>query len=189
MIPAAAILVVAAAWLVLPGPADDRCRRLASEAAGPSAKESVDTELPGPARVAAIFDLMAAALDAGLPPGQALAAVASAMPSGLRTQAQRAAAMLQLSAEPRMAWELLAADESLGPLGLALARADQSGAPVAEAVRVLADEARRSDRSKRIERARRVGVRTAAPLGLCFLPAFLLVAVVPTIVGLIGDVF
>jgi pilus assembly protein TadC len=60
---------------------------------------------------------------------------------------------------------------------------------VAEAVRVLADEARRSDRSERLERARRVGVRTAAPLGLCFLPAFLLVAVVPTIIGLIGDVF
>jgi len=183
---AAAVLAVAVAWLVLPAPADDRCRRLASEATESPAPESVDTE---PARVAAIFDLMAAALDAGLPPGQALGAVASAMPSGLRTQAQRAAAMLQLSAEPRTVWDLLAADEALGPLGRALARADQSGAPVAEAVRVQADEVRRSDRSERLERARRVGVRTAAPLGLCFLPAFLLVAVVPTIIGLIGDVF
>lgn len=186
MILAAAFLAVAVAWLVLPAPADERCRRLASDATESRAAESVDAE---PARVAAIFDLMAAALDAGLPPGQALAAVASAMPSGLRTQAQRAAAMLQLSAEPRTVWELLAADEMLGPLGHALARADQSGAPVAEAVRVLADEARRSDRSERLERARRVGVRTAAPLGVCFLPAFLLVAVVPTIIGLIGDVF
>jgi hypothetical protein len=186
VITAAAALAVAVVWLVLPARADDRCRRLTSHATDRRAEPPAETET---ARVAAIFDLMAAALDAGLPPGQALSAVASAMPTGPRTQAQQAAAMLELSAEPRTVWELLATDEALGPLGQALVRADQSGAPVAEAVRVLADEARRSDRSERLERARRVGVRTAAPLGLCFLPAFLLVAVVPTIIGLIGDVF
>jgi len=186
MIAAAAALVVVVVWLVVPARADGRCRRLTTEVTDAQPEKPADTEQ---ARVAAIFDLMAAALDAGLPPGQALSAVASAMPTGLRTQAQQAAAMLELSAEPRTVWELLAADESLGPLGRALTRADQSGAPVAEAVRVLADEARRSDRSERLERARRVGVRTAAPLGLCFLPAFLLVAVVPTVIGLIGDVF
>jgi hypothetical protein len=29
-------------------------------------------------------------------------------------------------------------------------------------------------------------VRTAAPLGACFLPAFFLVGVVPTIIGVVG---
>jgi len=186
VIPASAALVGAVAWLLIPARADWRCRRLVSESVEAQPDASAETQQN---RVAAIFDLMAAALDAGLPPGQALSAVAAAMPDGLRTQAQRAAAMLQLTGEPRTVWELLADDQTLGPLGHALARADQSGAPVAEAVRVLADEARRADRSDRLERARRVGVRTAAPLGLCFLPAFLLVAVVPTVIGLISDTF
>jgi hypothetical protein len=34
------------------------------------------------------------------------------------------------------------------------------------------------------EAARSAGVRAVAPLGLCFLPAFVLVGVVPTVVGL-----
>jgi hypothetical protein len=33
------------------------------------------------------------------------------------------------------------------------------------------------------KRARTVGVRAAGPLGLCFLPAFMLVGIVPTVVG------
>jgi hypothetical protein len=32
--------------------------------------------------------------------------------------------------------------------------------------------------------ARAVAVRAAAPLGLCFLPAFVLLGVVPTVLGL-----
>lgn len=190
MIVCAAVLLMGAAWLLIPNRADDRCRRLAADPAEVTRSGSAEPPpAPPPGRMAATFDLMAAALDAGLPPGHALAAVAAALPPDSRERVQRAAAMLQLSAEPRLVWELLAADATFGPLGSALARADRSGAPVAEAVRVIADEARRTDRTQRLERARRVGVRTAAPLGLCFLPAFLLVAVVPTVIGLIGDVF
>jgi pilus assembly protein TadC len=185
MILLAAGLTATAAWLLLPARADDRCRALTA----PPAQPAPASEEPDPTRLAATFDLVAAALDAGLPPSQALAAVASVLPGGLSVRVHRVVAMLELSAEPRTVWELLAADDALGPLGTALTRAEQSGAPVAEAVRVLADEARRSDRAERLQRARRVGVRTAAPLGLCFLPAFLVVAVVPTVIGLIGDVF
>ena len=32
-------------------------------------------------------------------------------------------------------------------------------------------------------RARSLGVRTAAPLGLCFMPAFIVLGVVPTVIG------
>jgi pilus assembly protein TadC len=183
----AATLVAVAVGLVWSAPADARCRALAGVSVRP---ETVHSEPePSPGRLAAVFDLVAAALDAGLPPALALATVAGVMPAGLKARTQRVAAMLDLSAEPRAVWELLAKEQALGPLGAALARADASGAPVAEAVRVLADELRRADRTERLERARRVGVRTAAPLGLCFLPAFLLVAVVPTVIGLIGAVF
>jgi pilus assembly protein TadC len=181
-----ALCSFAAVWLLISRPADERCRALTD---GGEKSRPASSAAPEPARLAATFDLVAAALDAGLPPGHALAVVAAAAPEGLRSYTRRITAMLELSAEPRVVWESLASDPHLGPLGSALARADQSGAPVAEAVRVLADESRRTDRSDRLERARRVGVRTAAPLGLCFLPAFLVVAVIPTVIGLIGDVF
>jgi tight adherence protein B len=36
-------------------------------------------------------------------------------------------------------------------------------------------------------RARQVGVLAAGPLGLCFLPAFMLIGVVPTVVGTFTD--
>ncbi len=37
------------------------------------------------------------------------------------------------------------------------------------------------------QRARRVGVRAAVPLGLCLLPAFLLIGIVPVVAGLVSD--
>ncbi|MGQ2913044.1 MAG: type II secretion system F family protein, partial [Aeromicrobium sp.] len=46
-----------------------------------------------------------------------------------------------------------------------------------------AADLRRDRASQARERARAVGVRTAAPLGLCFLPAFFLVGIVPTLIG------
>jgi hypothetical protein len=45
---------------------------------------------------------------------------------------------------------------------------------------------RRRRRARADAIARGVGVRAAAPLGACFLPAFLLIGVVPTIVGAFG---
>jgi pilus assembly protein TadC len=65
----------------------------------------------------------------------------------------------------------------------AVARASRTGAPMAESVRLLAaDEAERA-RWDALERARRAGVQAVGPLAACFLPAFVLLGVVPMIVG------
>ena len=74
MILLAAGLAAGATWLLLPARADDRCRALRAPAGRSEAVAPADVE---PARLAAMFDLVAAALDAGLPPGHALAAVAA----------------------------------------------------------------------------------------------------------------
>jgi pilus assembly protein TadC len=48
----------------------------------------------------------------------------------------------------------------------------------------------RADRLVRAEAAaRRAGVLIVLPLGLCFLPAFLLAGIVPVIVAVLGDTF
>jgi pilus assembly protein TadC len=139
---------------------------------------------PAHSRLASIVDLISAALDAGLAPSAAVAAVATALPSG--TALERAVAMVDVTGQP--AWQVLVDDPDVGPLAAAMTRSQVSGAPVAEAIRMVAEDLRRTERAERLNQARRVGVRTAAPLGLCFLPSFFVVAVVPTVVGLLATV-
>jgi pilus assembly protein TadC len=132
------------------------------------------------------LDLMVAALDAGRPPAGAFAMVADVTPAPLGDELANVAARLAVGGDPVAVWAHLADDEVLGPLGRAFRRAAMSGMPVARVVASVADELRRDRRAARRERSRRVGVRTAAPLGACFLPAFFLVGIVPTIIGVVG---
>ncbi len=92
---------------------------------------------------------------------------------------------LRLGLDPGEVWRLVTADADLAPLGRALGRAHETGAPVVAAVERLAEELARSARADVEDRARAVGVRAAAPLGLCLLPAFLLVGIVPVVAGLL----
>lgn len=184
MICIVALCLASATWVAFPPGSDRRCRAVG--------RRDVDLAAPKPdpaprqARGAATLDLVSAALDAGLPQLPAVAAVAAALPGPTGAPLRRAAAMVDVTGES--AWRALVDDPDVGALAVAMARSGQSGAPVAESVRILAEEVRREERAERMSRARRVGVRTAAPLGLCFLPAFFVVAVVPTVIGLIGHV-
>ena len=79
----------------------------------------------------------------------------------------------------------MADDDVLGALGRALVRAETSGSSVVDAVERLADELERSSLASIEDRARAVGVKAAVPLGLCLLPAFVLIGIVPTVAGLL----
>lgn len=133
------------------------------------------------------LDLMVAALGAGRPPGGAFALVAEVIPLPLGDELGLVASRLAVGGDPLAVWAHLADDPVLGPLGRAFRRAATSGMPVARVVASVADDMRRERRAARRERSRRVGVRTAAPLGACFLPAFFLVGIIPTIAGVIGN--
>jgi pilus assembly protein TadC len=164
-------------WVAFPGRAVRRIT-IRWPAAARSPVPGVDRHAP------ATLELVASTLDAGLAPAAAIAAVAASLPS--QPALRRASAMVDISGEP--AWRALVQDAEVGQLAAAIVRSQQSGAPVATSTRVLAEELRRTHRAERMNQARRVGVRTAAPLGLCFLPAFFVVAVVPTVLGLLGRV-
>jgi len=178
-----AACAASAVALVIRPRADRRGRSVAASDDRGAVIRRPDGSGLAPDRLAALLDLIAAALDVGLAPAAALAAVGAGVPEPDRSQLRRALAMVDLGNEA--AWRMLADDPVLGPLALALERSERSGAPVAAAVRVLADERRRDTRTARLAQARRVGVRTAAPLGACFLPAFFLIAIVPTVIALI----
>lgn len=132
-------------------------------------------------------DLLAVCLEAGLPVGGALAAVATALPGPLGGELVTVAGLYRLGAAPRRAW----ADVSSGlaALGRTLVRAGESGSTVVPALRSLAADARAAERSRADAAVRRAGVWVLAPLGACFLPAFLCLGVVPLVLGIAADVF
>jgi pilus assembly protein TadC len=144
-------------------------------------REQLVTELP------VVLDLLAACLAGGSTLAAAADVVARALPGpcGRRLAAVRDA--LAVGTPPDEAWAALSAhrtdDPLAGPARL-LARAAEGGTPAAAAVAQLAAEARATARAAGSEAARRVGVLVVAPLGLAFLPAFVLLGIVPVVVGL-----
>jgi pilus assembly protein TadC len=138
-------------------------------------------ELPG------ACDLLAVCLAAGVPVGSALASVGVAVPPPLGPYLVGTANLYRLGAEPRRAWS--EAPDALAPLGRVLVRAGESGAAVAPALRGLAADCRAEARAATEAGVRRAGVWILAPLGLCFLPAFVCLGVVPLVLGIAADVF
>lgn len=133
-------------------------------------------------------DLLAAALRSGAPVERAVAAVATALDGPLGERLTTVARSLRLGAEPPEAWAHLAPVPGADRLTTAAIRSAGSGAALAGALTRLADDLR-ADRAVATEAAaRRAGVLIVLPLGLCFLPAFILAGLVPVIVAVLGDV-
>ena len=133
-------------------------------------------------------DLIAAALRAGAPVDRAVGAVADVLGGPLGERLARVGRSLRLGAEPTEAWEHLAEVSGADRLAAAAVRSSASGAALASALTRLADDLR-ADRAVALEvAARRAGVLIVLPLGLCFLPAFILAGLVPVIVAVLGDV-
>jgi Flp pilus assembly protein TadB len=133
-------------------------------------------------------DLLAAALRAGAPPDRAAASVADALGGPLGVRLERTARSLRLGAGPAEAWTHVADVPGAERLAAAAVRSSTSGGALAGALTRLGDDLR-DDRSMAAEAsARRAGVLIVLPLGLCFLPAFLLAGLVPVIVAVLGDV-
>jgi Flp pilus assembly protein TadB len=134
------------------------------------------------------IDLLAACLRGGGAWHASVEAVAGAVGGPLGEELARVAARIRLGADPAEEWLKLAGDPTLAPLGRAAARAATGGAPVAATLARLARDQRRTARAAASARARTAGIRAVAPLGLCFLPAFIVLGIVPAIAGMAGNV-
>ncbi|NRQ49363.1 type II secretion system F family protein [Aeromicrobium stalagmiti] len=135
------------------------------------------------AALPAALDLMVAALEVGRPPVAAFALVADATAPPLGPELGAISGRLAIAADPDTVWRSVAADPALAAVGRAFRRAESSGMPVAGIVAGVATELRRERAARLREQSRKVAVRTAAPLGACFLPAFFLVGIVPTVLA------
>lgn len=134
--------------------------------------------------LAAHWDLLAACLRAGMPVADALGALADTMPTSAAAALRRAGELIALGAAPDEAWRSALECPATAPLARAACRTARSGSALAGAAADLAARARAEVTEAAQKRAQRAGVLITLPLGLCFLPAFLLLGVVPVVIGL-----
>jgi Flp pilus assembly protein TadB len=137
-------------------------------------------------------DLLAMCLDAGVSPADAVLLVCDVLGGPVGEELRPIGAALRSGVDPSVAWAGRVDAEphraAVARLGRAFARAAATGAPLAETVAAVAEEERERVRWRAEAAARRAGVRAVGPLALCFLPAFVLLGVVPVVAGVATQV-
>ena len=128
-----------------------------------------------------MLELLTAQLRAGLSPLAALMALAEALNSGHLRQICR---RLQVGATWEAAWAGTASG-SWDQLRDALAPAYTAGSPSAPLLRALADAQRLNERRAAERAAGKLSVALVVPLGLCSLPAFICLGIVPILISLL----
>jgi pilus assembly protein TadC len=143
-----------------------------------------------PLAAASSFDLLAACLRSGMAVSTAASATAPSAPAPLARLLNRAADLLALGAEPAAAWTNPAGpvDNHADALLRLARRSASSGAALARGITGLADQSRHDAADAASAAAERASVLIAGPLGICYLPAFVCLGIVPVVAGLAGDV-
>lgn len=134
--------------------------------------------------VATTFDMLAACLRGGLPVGAAARAVSPVAPARSGHALRSTADLLSLGADADAAWAPVAAIPAVEALARMARRSARSGASLADAVTELAEAERARSEDAAAAAAERAGVLISGPLGLCFLPAFVCLGIVPVVAGL-----
>lgn len=130
-------------------------------------------------------DCLAACLSAGAPLWPAMAAVSRAYPGPMGEVLESCVRRHAMGAQPDQTYASLLEQPALANLGRTLARSADSGGALSSALLGCAARMRQDRAGALQQRARSVGVKAVGPLGLCFLPAFLLLAVVPIVGSLV----
>ncbi|MHC1563475.1 type II secretion system F family protein [Actinomycetospora sp. C-140] len=141
---------------------------------------------PDPLALAGAWDQLGACLRSGLSLDRAARAVVPVLPDAAGGALVRVADLVALGADPATAWEPALAEPTTARLARAARRSARSGAAVADVVEAVAVDLRAEAADAVEARAERAGVLVTGPLGLCFLPAFLALGIVPVVVGLAG---
>lgn len=127
----------------------------------------------------AALELLSAAIAAGLPLRSAVGELLVVLDGPLAEDLQQVLTGIDLGRDEATAWRALRDHPALGPISVDLARSLESGTMIAATLQRHAAIARRNRRGDREARARTVGVKSVPPLMLCFVPAFLLISIVP----------
>lgn len=167
-----------------------RCGRAAGSgrvgATGESVLDGHDAVLDdvGGVDVVLVLDLLEVAVASGAALPRAVQAVGGAVGGDDGAALAAAARALVLGAGWSAAWS--AVPTRFAPVAECLADSWSSGAAPGPRLRAAADEVNRDRRRSAREAAGRLGVRLVLPLGLCLLPSFVLLGLVPVVLSLAG---
>jgi pilus assembly protein TadC len=127
--------------------------------------------------------MITACLEAGLPLRQAVAAVSRSADPLVRTKLDRPMSCVEVGLSDSDAWMTVKDDPVMGQLAVDIAHASAWGSSLGDVISEHARVLRHVHHSESVIRARAVGVRSVLPLSFCFLPAFVLLGIVPILAG------
>ena len=134
------------------------------------------------------LDLIRLCLKAGSPLRMAVASTASGLPEA-QEPLGKILSGVAVGLSDSDAWLALASDRVWGDVSQDIARAVGGGLSVERVLVHHGQTARRRVRTAQLTAAKAVGVKSVAPVGACYLPAFLLLGVVPVVAAGIAHVF
>ncbi|SDP76399.1 Type II secretion system (T2SS), protein F [Arthrobacter sp. ok909] len=133
-----------------------------------------------------MLELIGAMLEAGAGLGRSLELIAALVPQELGRQLRPVVSALAIGADWDTAWHGSGAQASeLLALRDTLTFAALTGAPSSALLYAQAARLRRERNRAAEQRAAALGVKLVVPLGLCSLPAFVCLGVVPVLLGLL----
>lgn len=182
-------------WLLSGGPAGGPAAVLGAAAIGGAVAAGLRamakrvqtgprTETDG---LAAGWELLATCLESGLPVSTAVEVAAQRIEGPVAAVLQRIAGLLELGSSGEEAWAGATDQPELAAFGRAARRSADTGTGLARVARGEATRLRAGLADAAEARAERAAVLVAAPLGLCFLPAFLALGIAPVVIGLAGE--
>ncbi|MEK0371763.1 type II secretion system F family protein, partial [Corynebacterium mastitidis] len=134
------------------------------------------------------IDLYAACVAGGLNPAQAAAVVSRCGRAGAREAWRSVACLLAMGVPPERAWRDAASVPGMADLARLACHSHHSGARFAHAAAEIAERLREQGEDRATATAERTGVLIAAPLTLCFLPAFFLLGLAPVVIGVAREI-
>lgn len=166
------VVAVAARSLLTRLAADDSARREALARQAPDA-----------------VDCLASCVAAGAPVWTGMNVVADAFGEPVAGVLRRCTSRHAMGARHDDTFSELLEEPVLAPVGRVLLRSVESGGALTTSLLACAEHMRLERAGELERRARAVGVKAVAPLGLCFLPAFVLLAVVPIVGSMVQTLF
>lgn len=134
------------------------------------------------------LDLLASALAAGAPTATATGAVGAALDGPLGERLAQVGRALTLGGAPATAWLAVRDVPGGDRLADAAIRSADSGAGLARVFGRVAADLRANERHEQEATVQRASVLLVLPLGLCFLPAFVVGGLVPVVASTLGAV-
>ena len=136
---------------------------------------------PNEFQLASDLELLAVALESGLPTSGAIRAVSEAASETTRDHWKRIAGLIGIGLSPAQAFQDCQHLNGFDQLARLIARSYSNGHAIADGCRDIATALRAGAGDAAVARAERAGVLITFPLTGCFLPAFLVLGLAPVI--------